>query len=212
MPLKKTYLEIFITPIVLVLIGIFGTYLITDSQIKNTKEISETQIRIQIREAENNQRLKTLEIFSKQIMSKNPEERKLALGLISILDADLAKKMLSYLVISDPDETIKEEAKNLQNKLQHEAKYLGHDDIEERVKRVIAKNYHVSFSAVKLQSILEKINPTRNLVGVGDLTSLEVLIELEEIYSCNVSDGIAMELVTVEDMVDIFKSCFAIEK
>ncbi|QUI68492.1 hypothetical protein [Pseudoalteromonas sp. M8] len=212
---QKTYIEILITPIVIAVIGIIGTNVISNTQVQNTKEIAEAQIRLQIREAENNKKLKTLEIFGKQIISKNPEERKLALGLISILDQDLADEMLSYLAKYDPDKMVKEEAKNLQKKLQNkaknlqnEARFLGHDDIEERVKRVIAKNYHVSFSEVKLQSVLEKINPSRNVPGVGDLTSIEVLIELEELYSCHVKDDIAIEIETVKDMVDVFKSCF----
>jgi len=203
----KTYVEILITPIVIAVIGIVGTISITNTQVKNASEIAETQIRIQIREAENNKKLKALEIFSKQIMSKDPEERRLALGLINILDSELASKMLSYLAEFDPDVGVKNKAKHLQNKYQFEAKPLGYQDIEERVKRVVAKKYDIPYSQINNESVLDSLNPNKNVAMVGDLTSIEVLIELEETFSCNVKDEIAMEIETVKDVVDVFKSC-----
>jgi len=205
----KSWFEILITPIVVAFIGVYGTYTITESQIDNARETSKTQLRIQAKEARNNRKLKTLEIFSNHIMSKNVEERLLALGLVNLLEPDLAVNMINYLASHDQDERVKTKAKIIQEEIYKKAKHIGYGSIEERVKRVLAKLYRVSYSDITKKSVLAEINPDRNMAGVGDITSVEALIELEEEFSCKVDDEIAEEMETVSDMVAVFKSCFS---
>ncbi len=208
----KKYLEILITPIVVAVIGVYGTYKITEAQIESSKTLSNAQLAIQVRQEDENQRLKLLEIFAQQVMSNDASERKMALGLINILDTDLSKDMLAYLATYDPDKGVQEEARNLQERFQNSAKPLGYDNVKEMVMRIVARNYEVSFSSLSENSILETINPSKNMPMVGDITSIETIIDLEKILSCHVTDEVAMSIETVGDMVKVFESCFSSKK
>lgn len=78
----KSWIEVFLMPLVVAVVGILGTYWITEQQGKDatTKADADRQIKI-------------LEIFSEKITSTDKEQRILALRLLRAVDGDLAAKL-----------------------------------------------------------------------------------------------------------------------
>jgi hypothetical protein len=92
---KRSFNEVFLTPIIIAVVGLLGTFLITRQQIKsaNTNAKSELQIKL-------------LEIFSDKITSKSSEDRELAVRILNTLDEDLAKKLASVIVESNTNDSL----------------------------------------------------------------------------------------------------------
>jgi hypothetical protein len=78
---EKSKIEIFLMPLVIAAVGIIGTYLITQQQIKSTSSLQEVQRKQTQENAKLEQQIKILEIFSKNIVSQQEHEKKIALNL-----------------------------------------------------------------------------------------------------------------------------------
>lgn len=105
-------------PLVVALIGIFGTIEVSNNQINNSKEaanasitsaekLAQANLENERRRSKTEQELKILEIFNKQISSSDPHQRMLAVELLKGLseDADLAQ-ILAQAAIKDPSKQV----------------------------------------------------------------------------------------------------------
>ena len=117
----KSKLESLVLPLVIAVVGVCSTYLITSVQIRNANILAEATRRSEDRRAEDNlksaerraeadQNIKILEMFSDQIKSKDPAQRKLALQILTALEPDLAEKLALAVAATDPDADIKKVA------------------------------------------------------------------------------------------------------
>lgn len=91
---KKSWIEIFLMPLVIAGVGILGTYLITQQQadVAEANAISERQVKI-------------LEIFAEKITNEDEKQRLLAIKLLRVLDDDLAEKLASAVAETEPEES-----------------------------------------------------------------------------------------------------------
>lgn len=94
MPQGKTWTEVFLMPLVVAVVGILGTYFITDQQGKdaNTKADADRQIKI-------------LEIFAEKITNSDEAQRILALRLLKAIDGDLAAKLATAVSEAEPKQS-----------------------------------------------------------------------------------------------------------
>jgi hypothetical protein len=94
MPQGKSWIEVFLMPVVVAAVGILGTYFITEQQGRdaNVKADADRQIKI-------------LEIFSEKITSADEAQRILALRLLKAVDGDLAEKLASAVSETEPVES-----------------------------------------------------------------------------------------------------------
>ena len=91
---KKSWIEIFLIPFVLALVGILGTHFITQQQQKNAQA-----------QADSVRQLKVLEIFAEKISSPDEQQRLLALKLLRAVDDDLAAKLASAVAEIEPPQS-----------------------------------------------------------------------------------------------------------
>ena len=97
---KKSWIEIFLMPLVIAGVGILGTYLITQQQADNADN-----------KADSDRQVKILEIFAEKITNEDEKQRLLAIKLLRVLDDDLAEKLASAVAEAEPEESkIKEVA------------------------------------------------------------------------------------------------------
>jgi len=82
-------------PLVVALVGIMGTYLVTNQQQKSAE----------IRAAADRQ-IKIIEVFADKITSDNEKERLLAIRLTRTLDIDLAAKIMTFVVDSGEEKSV----------------------------------------------------------------------------------------------------------
>jgi len=93
----KKWIEVALMPIVVALVGIMGTYLITNEQREAAK----------IR-ADADRQVKILEIFANKLMSSKKEEKLVAASMTMAMDRDLATKMaVVFDMISNAEDEIK---------------------------------------------------------------------------------------------------------
>ena len=94
MPQGKSWIEVFLMPLVVAVVGILGTYFITDQQGKdaNTKADADRQIKI-------------LEIFAEKITNPDEAQRILALRLLKAIDGDLAAKLATAVSEAEPKQS-----------------------------------------------------------------------------------------------------------
>jgi hypothetical protein len=104
----KTWIEVILMPLAIAIVGIMGTYLITNQQ-RNADEIRAATDRkaAEIRAASDRQ-IKLLEIFADKMISTNEEEILLAANLTMAMDLDLALKMMTVfeMTVLDSDTEI----------------------------------------------------------------------------------------------------------
>ncbi len=114
MPDKKNFLEIVIMPLVIAVVGIVGTYLITQQQQNNTEILSQAEAKSSQQRAKADRQIKILEIFSDKITSNNERDRILALRILAELDPDLRAKLASAVSITEsPSSEVSKVAKSV---------------------------------------------------------------------------------------------------
>lgn len=102
----KSWIEVFVMPIVVGVVGGAATYFISGSQIQSAQDIAAAERASAEKRARVEQQLKLLEMFSAKITSSNPRERELAVRLLRMLDQELASK-LAEAIAADETETPK---------------------------------------------------------------------------------------------------------
>lgn len=99
----KKWVEVALMPIVVAVVGIIGTYLITNEQ----RQAAEVR-------AEADRQIKILDIFADKMISANPEERIMAARLTMALDNDLALKIMTVFDLeAEKNDEVKDVIKNL---------------------------------------------------------------------------------------------------
>lgn len=125
---KKSILEVLVTPIVIAIVGIIGTIMVTQQQIKSSESITSAQLEsstalanAQIQSAQqtaqSNQKIKIIEIFSDKLTSENKEERELAVRMLGTLDPSLSEKLMTAIV---SDKYLDSEVKKIANQIKCE--------------------------------------------------------------------------------------------
>jgi hypothetical protein len=104
--MKKSFLEIFLTPLVIALVGCLGTYFVTNQQLKSSVLQSKTQLESTERLTKSDQQIKIIEIFSEKITSKDIREREIAVRILSALDPDLGGKLIEAIAQSSKEDTV----------------------------------------------------------------------------------------------------------
>lgn len=80
-------------PLVVALVGIAGTFFITQQQERNAQVMSDAQLVSTKEMAAADRQIKILEIFAEKIASADPEQRILALRLLRAIDGEFAEKL-----------------------------------------------------------------------------------------------------------------------
>jgi len=102
---KKSWVEIMIMPLVVAIVGIVGTSLITNQQIKNAETQKAAQLEASKQMADADRQIKILEIVSEKLTSENPAHIETGLRLLSAIDAELAEKVARAVLGGEPDES-----------------------------------------------------------------------------------------------------------
>ncbi len=102
MPEKKSWVEIILMPLVVVLIGSIGTWLITQQQEKNARLVSRSQIASAEKIAKADLQVKVLDMFSTRIASADDNQRILGLKMLSAVDPVMAAKLASVVAETEP--------------------------------------------------------------------------------------------------------------
>jgi len=105
---SKSWLEIFLLPIVVTVVGVFSAQLITHAQLESGERIARSNTESADSRAKSEQQIKILEIFSDQIKSENISKRKVAVRLLGALDSELGEKLARAVLDSDPAPEVKE--------------------------------------------------------------------------------------------------------
>ena len=103
---KKSFWDVFLTPLIIAIVGLLGTFFITRQQIKSAEISMKAQIESSERQAKSAQQVKILEIFSGKITSPNIKEREIAVRILSALDKDLSEKLAKAIVESSDEDTL----------------------------------------------------------------------------------------------------------
>jgi hypothetical protein len=103
MPERKTWTEVVLMPIVIALVGIGGTYFITAQQSKNSEVASATQMDSARELADADRQVKVLDIFSEKITSQDAKTRIIALGMLRVLEPEMAEKLASVVAEQEPE-------------------------------------------------------------------------------------------------------------
>lgn len=91
---QKSWIEVFLMPLVIAGVGILGTHLVTQQQSENAQN-----------KADSDRQVKILEIFAEKITSKDEKQRLLAIRLLRVLDDELAGKLASAVAETETDES-----------------------------------------------------------------------------------------------------------
>jgi len=95
---RKSWVEIFLMPVVVAAVGIAGTYLITRQQENNAQTMSEAQLSSTREMAAADRQIKILEIFAEKVSSQDAQQRILALRLLRAVDGNLAEKLATAVL------------------------------------------------------------------------------------------------------------------
>lgn len=93
---KKSIWEIMLTPLAVSVVGVVGTWLVTNTQIESSNTLAEAQ-----------QKIKIIEIFSDKITERDETERTLAIKVLAAIDPDLGEKIASAIADTNLDVTRK---------------------------------------------------------------------------------------------------------
>ena len=121
---RKSLAEIVFIPIVVAVVGIAGTWIITDQQHKNTILLTEQQNRsaeiarkAQIEKAQetaaSDRQIKILEIFVEKIQSPEPTQREFALRLLTAVDGELAGKLADAVLYTEAEDNVRKVAEKV---------------------------------------------------------------------------------------------------
>jgi hypothetical protein len=100
----KGWAEIFLTPLVLAVVGGLGTFFITTYQIKSAEKIASAQLSSSVSQSQSEQQVKLLEIFVSKFTSGNPKERLASLKLLRLANPEFAEKMASTIAGDESEE------------------------------------------------------------------------------------------------------------
>ncbi len=100
---QKSWIEVIIMPVVVALVGIGGTYFITQQQGQSAELARQTELDKAQETAAADRQIKALELFVDKIQSPDERERKFALRLLKVVDGNLATQ-LATAVSEDEDE------------------------------------------------------------------------------------------------------------
>jgi hypothetical protein len=100
----KSWLELFLVPIVIALVGTAGTFIITKyqsenaemlarEQMANAERVAMAQLESSRRSSKTEQEMKILEVFGDKLISENPLERQMALDYMLVLGGDMAERL-----------------------------------------------------------------------------------------------------------------------
>ncbi|MDF2180224.1 hypothetical protein P2G88_18365 [Aliiglaciecola sp. CAU 1673] len=90
----RKWIEVILMPLAVALVGILGTYLVTEQQDRTSATL-----------ANSDRQIKILEIFADKVTSSDDKERLLAINLLGALDNELAEKLAQAVVDSEPGQT-----------------------------------------------------------------------------------------------------------
>ena len=166
---NKNWIEIILMPLVIALVGVAGTYFITQQQEKNANTMRETQLENTREMAEADREIKILELFTEKITSQDENQRLMALRMLRAINADLAERLAKAVSEAEPENT---EIRKVADQIADEAKAVRtgvpriffHIQTEED--RAPAKNI-----ALKLQESGYIIPGIERLVDKGPKTS-----------------------------------------
>lgn len=102
MPQQKSWIEVFLMPLVIALVGTGGTYFITAQQERNALQAREAQLQSARELAEADREIKIIEMFSEKITSTEKSERIMALRLLRAIDGELAGKLAEAVQEAEP--------------------------------------------------------------------------------------------------------------
>ena len=116
MPEKKSWIEIVLMPMVVVIVGIGGTLLVTQQQQRNLQTITDrdresidqranADRKIIDQRANADREIKFLEIFKEQIMSPREEDRIFALSMLEMLTPELHTKLARAVAEAEPKDS-----------------------------------------------------------------------------------------------------------
>ena len=100
---SKSVLEVLVLPVAIALVGIVSTQMITRSQLASADKLAQASLASQDQRATNEQQIKILEMFSDQIKSGVPAQRKMALRILTALEPELAEKLAQAVADTDAD-------------------------------------------------------------------------------------------------------------
>ncbi len=95
---QKSWIEIFIMPLVVAAVGSLGTYFITHQQEANA-----------VAKANSDRQVKILEIFAEKITHDDAGQRLLAIKMLRALDPDLAEKLALAVAETEPENSVTRE-------------------------------------------------------------------------------------------------------
>lgn len=109
----KRLAEIVLMPVVIALVGIFGTIMITimqhldahhlaEAQLEGATQLANAQLESARERSKADRQVKVLEIFNEKIASDDPHERALAIRLLRAIEPDLAET-ITELLAEQPD-------------------------------------------------------------------------------------------------------------
>lgn len=102
MPQNKSWIEVFLMPLVIAMVGTAGTYFITAQQEKSALQAREAQLQSARELAEADREIKIIEMFSEKITSTEESERIMALRLLRAIDGELAGKLAEAVQEAEP--------------------------------------------------------------------------------------------------------------
>jgi len=119
---EKSQIEIFLMPLVVAAVGALATYLITQQQIKSTSALQEAQRKQTQENAKLEQQIKILEIFSKNIVSQQVLEKKIALNVLNaLLDSELATKLATAVSDAESKQSTEKTVQQVADRVVEEA-------------------------------------------------------------------------------------------
>ena len=105
---SKSWVEVLLFPLVITVIGIFGTHFVTNTQLESAKNLAEANQSNENKRAHSQEQLKLLEIFSDQFKSEDPIKRKMAVHFLGALEPELAEKLAQAVADTDPAPEVRE--------------------------------------------------------------------------------------------------------
>jgi len=105
MPERKSWIEVVLMPVVVLLVGFVGTYFLTNQQQKSAETFGAAQLDSAKEQAAGDRQVKILEIFGDKIASTDSKERILALNLLEALDDSLALNLARAVERAETDES-----------------------------------------------------------------------------------------------------------
>lgn len=111
---EKSAVEIVLMPIVVAVVGFFGTYFITREQELSAQAARQAQIESARELAEADRHVKILDIFAEKITSPDETQKVLALKMLRAVEPELAEKLASAVSeVALPQSVVKKAAQQV---------------------------------------------------------------------------------------------------